>query len=71
MCGAAWLLPSGIDTCGVKASAACATGSSASASRDASAWPRTMRGASASAVARFSPGLTPSAWAAALAAEIL
>ena len=45
--------------CGVKASAACATGSMASASRAGSAWPRTMRGASASAVARFSPGLTP------------
>ena len=40
------------------------------ASRAGSAWPRTMRGASASAVARFSPGLTPCARAAALAAEM-
>ena len=58
------------ETCGVKASAAWATGSIASASRAGSAWPSVMRGASASAVARFSPGLTPCACAAALAAEM-
>ena len=57
------------DTLGVKASAAWRPAAGPRRRAPASAWPRTMRGASASAVARFSPGLTPSACAAALAAD--